>query len=79
MSGIDNGKDEVEWGTALLSTNGDVWDEFWHVNRASAEKEIAEDSPEEHAPDAIILVFRTKAREAGPTEQFRGSFEEASK
>ncbi|WP_217182684.1 ParB N-terminal domain-containing protein [Streptomyces sp. AC495_CC817] len=60
--------EEPEWGTALRSPNGEVWDEFWHASRADAEREIAEDAADEHDPDEIVLVSRSRAVPAGPTE-----------
>lgn len=59
---------EWEYGTALRSSNGDVWDEFWHVSRDEAEKEIAADTADEHEPDEIVLVRRTAAVPAGELE-----------
>lgn len=57
---------DLEWGTALRSQDGTVWDEFWHAGRGDAEKEIADDNEDEHLPDEIVLVSRTRAVAAGP-------------
>lgn len=59
---------EVEWGTALRADNGTVWDEFWHISRADAEKEIAEDEPDDHTDDEIVLIRRRREIPAGPLE-----------
>lgn len=58
---------EWEYGTALLSEAGEIWDE-WSSTKEIAERDLAQDNPADHAPDRLVMVRRIPARPAGPWE-----------
>lgn len=58
--------EEWEYGTALLSQDGSVWDQFWHETREDAEQEIAADDESDHEGERIVLIRRTREVPAGP-------------
>lgn len=56
---------EWEYGSALRSENGEIWD-AWPSTLTQAQRDVAEDVFDDHAPDELIIVKRTPERTAGP-------------
>lgn len=67
--------DEIEWGTALRSEDGDIWNEFWCGSEQFARDDLAACDPSYYEPDVLVLVKRTKAKPAGPIIVVEGTGE----
>jgi hypothetical protein len=61
---------EWEYGSALRSASGVIWDATPEASLEEAEEavQLAETSPDDYAPDECIVVRRTRERPASPWE-----------